>query len=134
MLALHRGERSAIRAAIEEKIGYRQSRQPLEYPNIGSIFKNVDIRKLSPDVVRRLQNKVKTDRFPVLPTAVLIDAAGLKGVIAGGAMISPKHPNFIVNIHNASAGDVKALVEIIRAKIKSQFDVDLEEEVIRVGF
>ena len=81
---------------------------------------------------KRFEGKIKTDPFPVLPTAVLIDAAGLKGIASGGAMISTKHPNFIVNLSQASAQDVKNLMEIIRSEIKKQFSVDLEQEVIFV--
>ena len=76
--------------------------------------------------------KIKNDPFPVLPTAVLIAETGLKGVSFGGAMISPKHPNFIVNVLNAKADDVKQLIGLVKSRVKNQFGIKLEEEIIYV--
>ncbi|MDO8601877.1 MAG: UDP-N-acetylmuramate dehydrogenase, partial [bacterium] len=116
------GDKEAIRSAMAEKINYRVARQPLDYPNIGSIFKNIDVKRLSAETLKKFEHKIKMDPFPVLPTAVLIDAAGLKERAVGGAMVSPKHPNFIINATGkATAAEVKALMEIIRAEIKKQF-------------
>jgi UDP-N-acetylmuramate dehydrogenase len=152
-LALKKGNKKAIKAAIEEKIKYRKECQPLEYPNIGSIFKNVPLARIAADLnadiaqidknsvrVNPRRNRrrsaftapVKTDPFPVVPTAYLISEAGLKGVRAGGAMISPKHPNFIVNVFHAKAEDVKHLIKLMKATIKEKFGVELEEEIIYV--
>ncbi len=130
---LKKGDKAAIKAAIQEKIDYRIAKQPLDYPNIGSIFKNIDIKTVPPEVLKKYEHKIKMDPFPVLPTAVLIDAAGLKGIKAGGAMVSPKHPNFIINATgSAKAEDVKALMKIVKAELKKQFNIDLEQEVIFV--
>ncbi|MDP2696343.1 MAG: UDP-N-acetylmuramate dehydrogenase [bacterium] len=131
-LALSRGDKKAISTAIEEKIAYRQNRQPLEYPNIGSIFKNVDLKKFDKKQQKELVGVLKVDPFPVVPTAYLIHVAGLKGVSWGGAMISPKHPNFIVNVLDAKAEDVKKLIELVKLEVNRKFKVDLEEEVITV--
>ena len=130
---LKRGDRKAIREAVEERIRYRRERQPLEYPNIGSIFKNVDTRLVPKSVLESFRAVVKTDPFPVVPAAALIDRAGLKGVSAGGAMISPKHPNFIVNVLGARAADVKTLIHLVKFTIKKCFKIALEEEIIYVG-
>ena len=132
VFALTKGIRAEIVQVINEKIEYRKARQPLEYPNIGSIFKNIDIKRVPAETLKKFELKIKTDPFPVLPTAVLIDAAGLKGKTIGGAMISPKHPNFIVNVKNASAQDVKTLMTLIQTDLKKQFGVSLEQEVIFV--
>lgn len=131
-LALKKGDKKAIRAAIEEKIKYRKERQPLEYPNIGSIFKNVDLKLVPKKIRGDLAHVVKTDPFPVVPTAYLISECGLKGVSWGGAMISPKHPNFIVNILDAKAEDVKILIKLVKSAVKEKFGIKLEEEVIYV--
>lgn len=129
---LKKGQASKIKEAIDEKVNYRQEHQPLDYPNVGSIFKNVDAKKFRdaeltkmPDVI----NVIKKDPFPVVPTAYLISEAGLKGVSFGGAMISPKHPNFIVNTGNASSSDVLALIDLVKTEIKRKFKIELEEEV-----
>lgn len=135
--------KNKIRSAIEEKILYRKERQPLEYPNIGSIFKNVPLARIYAEDTRNYADAVKkqsanvrgwlvpvkVDPFPVIPTAFLISEAGLKGVSSGGAMISPKHPNFIVNILGARSSDVKGLIDLIKEKVKKTFRIGLEEEV-----
>ncbi|HEV2386130.1 MAG TPA: UDP-N-acetylmuramate dehydrogenase [Candidatus Acidoferrales bacterium] len=127
--ALRAGEPAAIAQTIAEKQEYRWRRHPLEYPNIGSIFKNVDL-KLVPEPVRELCAAViKVDPFPVVPTAFLLAEAGLKGIRRGGAMISPKHPNFIVNVDQASSADVRALVEHAKERVWEKFRIRLEEEI-----
>mgnify|MGYP001566039061 CR=1 FL=1 len=128
------GDPAEIKKAIDEKIKYRHERQPLEYGNIGSIFKNVDVRKATPEVVAACSHVIKTDPFPVIPTAHLITEAGLKNRQIGQAMVSPKHPNFIVNLGGATAEDVRQLIAVVKEAVKSKFGVDLEEEVIYVGF
>lgn len=130
---LKKGDKKAIRRAIEEKIKYRKEHQPLEYPNIGSIFKNVNLRLVPKKLHGELAHVIKTDPFPVVPTAHLISECGLKGVSWGGAMISPKHPNFIVNVLDAKAEDVKTLIKLVKTAVKEKFGVRLEEEVIYVG-
>ena len=132
--ALKKGDKQAIRQDIEDKIKWRQERQPLDYPNIGSIFKNVDWQLVPKSLQDNSDFKqhLKTDPFPVLPTATLIDKAGLKGISCGGAMISPKHPNFIVNLGTADAGDVKKLIELVKVTVADKFGVKLDEEVIYV--
>lgn len=127
------GNPAEIKKSIDEKIKYRHERQPLEYGNVGSIFKNVDVRKATPEVVAACSHVIKTDPFPVIPTAHLITEAGLKNRQIGQAMVSPKHPNFIVNLGGATAEDVKALIKIVKTTVKEKFGVDLEEEVIYVG-
>jgi UDP-N-acetylmuramate dehydrogenase len=130
VLGLKPGERESINKAIQEKITYREERQPLEYPNIGSIFKNVDAGSVPLELKEKVTGVIKVDPFPVIPTAYLLAEAGLKGTTQGGAMISPKHPNFIVNTGGATAEDVKSLIVIAKDKIKKVFNVELEEEVI----
>ncbi len=129
---LQPGDGTMLRAAVDEKIAYRQQRQPLEYPNVGSIFKNVDVRVIPAETLKQFEAKIKTDPFPVLPTAVLISAAGLKGFRVGGAMVSEKHANFIVNVGGATASDVKAVMAQVKLELKKQFGVEVEQEVIFV--
>jgi len=69
------------------------------------------------------------DPFPVVSTAKLISESGLKGVSYGGAMISPKHPNFIVNVLGAGSEDVKTLITLAKTEVFKKFGVQLEEEV-----
>ena len=122
-------DQNKIKTAIEEKIYYRHQKHPMEYPNIGSTFKNINLELVPKKYQEKFAHKIKKDPMSVLPTAVLIDQCNLRGVSFGGAMISPKHPNFIVNALGATASDVKKLIELMKAKVKSEYDIDLEEEV-----
>lgn len=128
-LFLKNGDSGKIAGAIQEKMDYRRARHPLEYPNVGSIFKNIDVNFLPEEFRGKFSRVVKVDPFPVVPTACLVSEAGLKGVSFGGAMVSPKHPNFIVNICDASSEDIKKLIRLVKSEVKNKFNVSLEEEV-----
>jgi len=142
-LRLEKGDKKTIAASIKEKIEYRKRHHPLEYPNIGSTFKNVPLHSIHKEGSAKynaalakatLEHKgstfsIKTDPFPVISAAKLISESGLRGVSYGGAMISPKHPNFIVNILDASAPDVQNLITLAKAEVKKKFGVVLEEEI-----
>lgn len=127
---LEPGDPASIRAAMDEKINYRLSRHPMEYPSIGSTFKNVDARFVPPELMEKIAPIIKKDPFPVVPAAYLISEAGLKGVSYGGAMISPKHPNFIVNVLRASSEDVKQIIKLAKVEVHKKFGIILEEEII----
>ena len=129
VLNLKKGDKKDIKNKIKEKIEYRKNRHPLEYPNIGSIFKNISVAKVPKKLLEQLKDSIKNDPFPLLPTAKLLAVAGLKGKKQGGAMVSEKHPNFIVNFNNASSGDIKTLIEEIKEIIKEKYNVTLEEEI-----
>lgn len=123
------GDSKIIREQTDEKINYRYRKHPMDYPNIGSIFKNVPWESVPNQHKETFKEKIKQDPFPVLPTAILIDRCGLRGISFGGAMISPKHPNFIVNIMEAKADDVKELIALVKEKVFKKFGIGLEEEV-----
>ena len=128
-LKLTPGDKRSLYEAAEARMNYRKERHPLEYPNIGSIFKNVSVNQIHPDNPVLKVAPIKVDPFPVVPTAYLISEAGLRGIGCEGAMISPKHPNFIVNVLRASASDVLSLISLVKNEIKDKFDIKLEEEV-----
>lgn len=129
-LGLTDGDKEEIKQKIQQKIDYRINRHPMNYPNIGSTFKNIPLTSLSFKLQKEFAEFVKTDPFPLVPTTKLLALAGLKGRKIGDAMISDKHPNFIINLNNASAEDIKALIEIARQAIKGKYNIDLEEEII----
>lgn len=133
LLELKLGDKEVIRKAIQEKIDYRNTRHPMDFPSLGSTFKNVDVKHLPKEVAERFTDKIKKDPFPVLPTAILLSEAGLKGAREGGAMFSEKHPNFIVNVEGATAADVEKLIALAKKTVKDKFGVILEEEIQRVG-
>ncbi len=132
VLELREGDKEMIKKAIQEKIDYRNTRHPMDFPSLGSTFKNVDVKNLPKEVAERFAEKIKKDPFPVLPTAILLSEAGLKGVREGGAMFSEKHPNFIVNVDGATSADVEKLILLAKKTVKEKFGVVLEEEIQRV--
>ena len=118
-----------MQSAAKDHIKYRKERHPLEYSNAGSVFKNCDVEKFSAQLQEELKHVIKTDPFPVVPTAYLISSAGLKGLSVGGAQVSEKYPNYIVNTGGATAQDVLSLIFQVKEKIQEQYGVELEQEV-----
>ena len=133
VLELTLGDQEEIKEKIKQKIDYRNNRHPMNYPSLGSTFKNISLDSLSPGLQKEFAEIVKIDPFPIVPTTKLLALCGLKGKRVGGAMISDKHPNFIVNIDNATAKDVKALIEIAKQIIREKYNLSLEEEIIYLG-
>lgn len=129
-LSLTPGDGEAIRKVAQDRVNYRRERHPMEHPNVGSVFKNVPIANLKDLDLERFEKVIKQDPFPIIPTAFLIAETGLKGVSCGGAMISPKHPNFIVNVLDAKAQDVKDLIDLVKTEVHSKFNIELEEEIL----
>lgn len=118
-----------IREEMNRNLNYRFHKHPLEYPSLGSTFSNVSLAQIHNNIAADFEKAIKADPFPVIPAAYLIAEAGLKGVSFGGAMISPKHPNFIVNILDATAEDVKNLIQLAKNEIKNKFNIQLQEEI-----
>jgi UDP-N-acetylmuramate dehydrogenase len=110
-LKLFNGEKNNIAERIADNLKRRKETQPLDFPSGGSVFKN------PPDDY----------------AGRLIEKAGLKGTRIGGAMISPKHGNFIVNTGGAKAGDILALMNLARSRVKEQTGIDLEPEIVVLG-
>ena len=108
---LKRGSGAESRAKITELLKRRIAAQPLNEPNAGSVFRNPQ-----GDYAARL-----------------IEACGLKGHAIGGAMISDKHANFIVNRGAARGADIEALILLVERSVKEKFGVALEREVRIVG-
>jgi UDP-N-acetylmuramate dehydrogenase len=99
------------RHKIKTLLSQRIASQPLQQPNAGSVFRNP----------------------PNDHAARLIEACGLKGTRIGGAEISRKHANFIVNVGGASAADIEALIELAQQRARVAFGVELEREVRIIG-
>jgi UDP-N-acetylmuramate dehydrogenase len=102
---------AAMKARLEDIRRWRREHQPLSLPSAGSIFRNP----------------------PGDSAGRLIDACGLRGARLGGAVISEKHANFVVNEGGATASDVRRLAERARAAVATRFGVDLAFEVQFVG-
>lgn len=109
---LEEGNRAESEALRRDILRRRASKQPLEYPSCGSVFKRPEGHY----------------------AGELIERCGLKGKRIGGAMVSEKHANFIVNIGGATGSDIKNLIEEIKLIVLKETGVQLEEEVKYIGF
>ncbi|MEX2361593.1 MAG: UDP-N-acetylmuramate dehydrogenase, partial [Patescibacteria group bacterium] len=109
-LQLTPGDARELREIADSRIAYRQQKHPMEYPNSGSIFKNTPIENIPPDQLEQWQENIKNDPFPVVPTAKIIADSGLAGLKVGGAQLSTKHTNYIVNIGSATGEDIFELI------------------------
>ena len=125
---LKKGKKSEIKKKIKEYLNYKKERQPLDYPSAGSIFKNP-----SGFSAGELGEEDKSFSSP-FAAAWLIEKCGLKGKRIGQAKISEKHANFIVNLGNARAKDVKKLINLIKKEVKKKFGVSLDEEIQYLEF
>lgn len=106
------GDAAAARQRIKELLARRIASQPLELPNAGSVFRNP----------------------PGDHAARLLEACGLKGYAIGGARISEKHANFIVNpLRTAAAADIEALIAHAQQMVKARFGIELVPEVRMIG-
>jgi len=105
------GDAERSRRRIKALLRRRISTQPLEIPNAGSVFRNP----------------------PEDHAARLIESCGLKGFRLGGALVSPKHANFIVNSGAASARDIESLIEHVWKVVRDKHGVELQREVRIVG-
>lgn len=108
---LKKGEKSEIKAQMDDYMDRRKSKQPLEFPSAGSTFKRPE------------------GHF----AGALIEQNNLKGVSVGGARVSEKHAGFVINYDNATAADVKALMQKIKDVVLEKDGIMLEPEVIFVG-
>ena len=116
-----RGEPSALRAVARQSLAFRKQTQPLETPSAGCIFQNP---QRGVDAV--------PDGIP-WSAGALVDRAGLKGAVAGGARVSSTHGNFIVNEGSATAADIRGLIERCKLAVRDRFGVALREEIVYLG-
>lgn len=106
VLKLKKGKREVIEEVINERRKRRVESQPLEYPSAGSVFRN------------------PKDNY----AGKLIEDVGFKGLKHGGAMVSLKHANFIVNFDHASSSDVKYLIDLCHDKVLEEYGIDMKIE------
>ncbi len=106
VLYLKHGKKEAIMDLIADRKKRRVESQPLNFPSAGSVFRNPEGEA----------------------AWKLIEGCGMKGKSIGGAKVSEKHANFIINFHKATGKDVKDLIDVIKSKVKEKYDIDLEFE------
>lgn len=105
-IQLRKSDKDLLLEIVEDRRKRRVESQPLEYPSAGSVFRN------------------PPDNF----AGKLIEDLGLKGHIIGGAKISEKHANFIINYNHAKSEDIKELIELVKKEVKKEYDIELKVE------
>lgn len=110
---LKKGNADELLELINDRKRRRVTSQPLEYPSAGSVFRNPE----------------------GMYAGKLIEDCGLKGFTHGGAEISPKHANFIVNKNNATSKDIKYLMDLVKNSVNEKYNVELyrEQELFNFG-
>lgn len=111
-LKLEEGDKDRIRERMEEMLSARRKAQPMDVPSAGSIFRNPSDASVGK----------------------MVEDLGLKGFSIGGAQVSPKHANFIVNTGGASASDVAKVLLYVRNSVKEAYGVELKPEIKFLGF
>lgn len=112
MFLLNEADPSTLKLEARRVLQMRREKFPLEYPNAGSVFRKP---------------------FEGPPPGTLIEDSGLKGRTVGGAMVSEKHANFIVNTGQASSNDILKLVDVVREEVFSMSGILLKEEIRYLG-
>lgn len=105
-IKLEHGNHDEIASKIKENLLKRKNSQPLEYPSAGSVFRNPEGNY----------------------AGKIIEELGLKGKNIGGAEISTKHANFIINKNNASSSDILNLIKLVQKEVKDKYKIDLKLE------
>ncbi len=117
------GDGSALEARMEEQLAKRDASQPTKDRTAGSTFRNP----------AGFSSTGQAGDSHALKAWKVIDDAGLRGATRGGAQMSPKHPNFLVNTGGATAADLEGLGEEVRQRVFEQAGIRLEWEIMRVG-
>ncbi|OYX41134.1 MAG: UDP-N-acetylenolpyruvoylglucosamine reductase [Rhodobacterales bacterium 32-67-9] len=118
-----KGDPTALEARMAEQIAKRDATQPVKDRSAGSTFRNP----------AGFSSTGRADDVHDLKAWSLIDAAGLRGARRGGAQMSEKHPNFLINTGTATAADLEGLGEDVRKRVFQISGLTLEWEIMRVG-
>ena len=118
------GDPAALHARMEEQLAKRDATQPTKDRTAGSTFRNP----------AGFSSTGRADDSHELKAWKVIDDAGMRGARLGGAQISEKHPNFLINTGGATAADLEDLGEQVRKKVFEHSGIELHWEVLRVGF
>ena len=117
------GDPEALEARMVEQLAKRDATQPTKDRTAGSTFRNP----------AGFSSTGQADDVHDLKAWKVIDEAGLRGATLGGAQMSPKHPNFLVNADGATAADLEGLGELVRKRVFQNSGITLEWEIMRVG-
>ncbi len=126
---LKKGNKKQVQKKIKEYLSYRKKSHPFNLSSAGCAFKNYKLKIKNKKLLKEFPELKEFNKMGMVPASYLVEKSGLKGKKIGGAQISTKHANFIVNLEKAKAKDVIKLIKLAKQKVKKKFGVNLEEEV-----
>lgn len=126
LLMLEKKPKAEIQRKIKENLSYRKKRHPINFPSAGCIFKNPFLKEQQ---IKNLEIPEEFKKQGIIPAGWLIEKCGLAGKVFGGAEISKKHANFIINKRGAKANEVITLINVAQEKVKENFNIILEKEI-----
>lgn len=131
-IILKKGDTENSKQIIKKFIEDRNSKQPLNYPSAGSFFKNI---KLTDEIKNNLVSLDISifEKSGTIPAGFLIERTGLKGLKVGGASVSEKHANFLINFEHATASDIYNLSKKVQELVFEKYKIKLETEVQFIG-
>ncbi|MDA2936103.1 UDP-N-acetylmuramate dehydrogenase [Patescibacteria group bacterium AH-259-L05] len=133
VLKLKKGNKQEIEKGITKHITYRNKTQPYQ-ASCGCIFKNINFSAIDKTCLKKFPEMNEFKGYGQIPSGWLIDSCSLKRTKKGKVSISDIHANFIENSGSATAHDVRELIARAKLCVKQKFGIDLEEEIIYVGF
>lgn len=117
-IKLRQGTREEIASKVQEILNLREGKHPTDGMSAGCFFKNI------PD---------PREKYGKLPAGRLLEEIGAKQLSVGGAKVFEKHANIIVNTGNATSKDIRQLADLLKARVKEKFGIELQEEVQQLG-
>ena len=123
VLRAERGDPETLHARMEDQLRKRDETQPTKDRTAGSTFRNP----------AGFSSTGQADDTHELKAWKVIDDAGMRGATFGGAQMSTKHPNFLINSGGATAADLEGLGEMVRKKVFQTQSIELDWEVLRIG-
>lgn len=127
------GDQALLEQIIKETVATREKKHPQDAKCAGSFFMNPVV--MDPHLLEEFEKDTGTpSKDGKLPAGWLIDHVGLRGKKIGGAMVSEKHPNYLLNTGTATAEDIVTLASLVKTKVRDVLRVKLQEEVQYVGF
>ena len=131
VLQLQKGDMEEIAMRMKENMHKRSTHQPLAQRSAGCVFKNIELAtsREGVELVRAHADFAAFRGARFLPAGLLVDKAGLKGARSGGAMVSDRHGNFIVNEAHATADDIMRLIATAKEVVREKFGVTMQEEI-----
>lgn len=128
-IEMERGDLTTSHQTIEGWLERRKNNHPSE-PSAGSTFKNVLMEGLDLAKLESLGLDLNPfKQYAKIPAGYLIDMLDLKGKTIGGAQISPKHANYIINTGSATSDDIIMLISLIKQAVRDSYGIQLQEEI-----